>query len=82
MEKILYFGKLMKLEYETKSDVFVPAEGEDGRYEISADDRQYTYHKEERQMIGSVKLKVYAPLANKQLHVRMAALSILMHGFW
>lgn len=37
MEKILYFGKLMKLEYETKSDVFVPAEGEDGRYEISAD---------------------------------------------
>ena len=33
-------------------------------------------------MIGSVKLKMYAPLANKQLHVRTAALSILMHGFW
>ena len=47
MKKILYFGKLMKLEYETKSDVFVPAEGEDGRYEISADALQYTYHKEE-----------------------------------
>lgn len=82
MEKILYSGKLMKLEYETKSDVFVPAEGEDGRYEIPADALQYTYHKEERQMIGSVKLKMYVPLANKQLHVRTAALSILMHGFW
>ena len=82
MEKILYSGKLMKLEYETKSDVFVPAGGEDGRYEILADALQYTYHKEERQMIGSVKLKMYAPLANKQLHVRTAALSILMHGFW
>ena len=53
MEKILYFGKLMKLEYETKSDVFVPAEGEDGRYEISADALQYTYHKEERQLLVS-----------------------------
>ena len=82
MEKIFYSGKLMKLEYETKSDVFVPAEGEDGRYEIPADALQYTYHKEERQMVGSVKLKMYAPLANKQLHVRTAALSILMHGFW
>lgn len=53
MEKILYFGKLMKLEYETKSDVFVPAEGEDGRYEIPADALQYTYHKEERQLLVS-----------------------------
>ena len=53
MEKILYFGKLMKLEYETKSDVFVPAEGEDGRYERPADALQYTYHKEERQLLVS-----------------------------
>ena len=82
MEKIFYSGKLMKLEYETKSDVFVPAEGEDGRYEIPADALQYTYHKEERQMIGSVKLKMYAPLANKQLRVKTAVLSILMNGFW
>ena len=53
MEKILYSGKLMKLEYETKADVFVPAEREDGRYEIPADALQYTYHKEERQLLVS-----------------------------
>ena len=82
MEKIFYSGKLMKLEYETKSDVFVPAEGEDGRYEIPADALQYTYHKPERLLIGSVKLKMYAPLANKQLRVKTAVLSILMNGFW
>lgn len=53
MEKILYSRKLMKLEYETKADVFVPAEREDGRYEIPADALQYTYHKEERQLLVS-----------------------------
>ena len=82
MEKILYSGKLMKLEYETKSDVFVPARRQRDYYEIPADALQYTYHKPERLMIGSVKLKMYAPLANKQLHVKTAVLSILMNGFW
>lgn len=82
MEKILYSGKLMKLEYETKSDVFVPARRQRDYYEIPADVLQYTYHKPERLMIGSVKLKMYAPLANKQLHVKTAVLSILMNGFW
>ena len=82
MEKILYSGKLMKLEYETKSDVFVPARRQRDYYEIPANALQYTYHKEERQMIGSVKLKMYAPLANKQLRVKTAVLSILMNGFW
>ena len=43
---------------------------------------QYTYHKPERLLIGSVKLKMYAPLANKQLRVKTAVLSILMNGFW
>ena len=82
MEKILYSGKLMKLEYETKSDVFVPARRQRDYYEIPADALQYTYHKPERLLIGSVKLKMYAPLANKQLHVKTAVLSILMNGFW
>lgn len=35
-----------------------------------------------RLLIGSVKLKMYAPLANKQLRVKTAILSILMNGFW
>lgn len=47
MEKILYSGKLMKLEYETKSDVFVPARRQRDYYEIPANALQYTYHKPE-----------------------------------
>ena len=82
MEKILYSEKLMKLEYETKSDVFVPARRQRDYYEIPANALQYTYHKPERLLIGSVKLKMYATLANKQLRVKTAILSILMNGFW
>ena len=36
--------KLMKLEYETKSDVFVPARRQRDYYEIPANALQYTYH--------------------------------------
>lgn len=79
LESLVIRGKLMELEYEDK-DGFSAAAREGDFYYIPADALDYTFHKEENLLIGCGQLQIYAPLANKKLHVKKAIISVLIQG--
>lgn len=79
MESLVLKGKLMELEYEDKNG-FSPTVKAGDFYYFPADVLDYTFHKEENLLIGNGRLQMYAPLADKKLHVRRAIFSMIIQA--
>lgn len=79
LENLVMKGKLLELEYEDKNG-FTQAVKEGDFYYFPADVLDYTFHKEENLLIGNGRIQIYAPLANKKLHVRKAVFSMIIQA--
>ena len=77
MDNLIMFGKLFDLEYDQKGK-FVQAAKEGDFYQIPADAFEYTFHKDEKMLIGNLMIQLFAPLANKKLHTRKAVLTLIL----
>ena len=79
LDNLIMSGKLLKLEYDNKGS-FVPAEKEGDIYQIPADVMEYTFHKEERLLVGNLMIQMYAPMAGRKMHVKKAVLTIMIQA--
>ena len=79
LDNLILSGKLMKLEYSKKGN-FVPVLKSGDIYQIPADAFEYNFHKDENLLIGNMTIRLYAPLANKKMHVKRAVLSLIIHA--
>ncbi len=70
-------GKLMNMDFEG-DDGFEPAVKDGDFYMFPANVLEYTFHEKERMLVGSCRVRFYAPLANKKVHVRSAVFSIIL----
>lgn len=73
-------GKLMNMDYEG-DDGFISAVKDGDFYSIPADALEYTFHENERMLVGSCRTQFYAPLANKKVHVKSAVFSMILKEF-
>lgn len=79
LDNLIMSGKLLKLEYSKKGH-FTPVLKNGDIYQIPADAFEYTFHKEENLLVGNLTIQIYAPLANKKMHVKRAVLSLIIHA--
>ena len=77
MERLMLRGKLAELEYEGKKG-FQPTTKDGDNYSFPAEALDYTFHAEENLLIGNCRIRTYAPLKEKKIHIRTAIFSMII----